>query len=318
MKRVVVLAVGVMLLLIGFVLVGKFGEEKRKSSAQVQKTVKHHKPSVFRSEKQGNESISKSTVEVRSGDVRLSREKEKKGKQFIQLRINNLQGQLEKVAFSSVENLDTEKIFRLVRNLSGKIVFKDGKLTVYLFAPPDTKISEDKLKKIVFNIKRKTKSGNIIVLADNGSLRVITVYSSNLSKSLTPDQIAQLLPSGNLLTFSSSRKIRFCFDKTEVIAEDKPNIDKVLSDLEFAIKKSGAKVSKIIIEGHTDSIGSEEYNLALSLRRAQILNDKLRKSFKNVFIVNIGKGEKFPIDTNDTPEGRKNNRRIGVSLEFSL
>jgi outer membrane protein OmpA-like peptidoglycan-associated protein len=225
---------------------------------------------------------------------------------------------MEKVGFFPLDTLKTEGIFKFMKGHYGRIIFKDGGLTIYLFASPDKTIAEDKLKKIVFNIKKKVKHGNVIILSNNGLVKVITVYSSNLSNSLTPDKIVQLLSPESLVSFSSSRKIRFYFDKTEVIAEDKPNIDKLLSDLEFAIKKSGAKVSKIVVEGHTDSIGSEEYNLALSLRRAQILNDELRKRFKDILIINIGRGEKFPIDTNDTPEGRKNNRRINVFLEFSL
>ncbi|RKQ59082.1 OmpA family protein [Thermovibrio guaymasensis] len=323
MRKVIIWAGGIALLLVAFTLVSRFVGEKERNYVQTQKPRENHKFSISQPTKQGSKLTSKSIAEFvqprpsREEKQPMQKNEENEGNN-LQLRINKLQSQMEKVGFSFVDTSETAKIFKSIKDHSGKIIFENGELTVYLFAPADKAISKDKLEKIVFDIRRKIKSGNVIVLSEDGLFKVVTVYSPDLSKSLTPDQIVKLFRPENLVAFSSSRKIRFYFDKTEVITEDKPNINKLLSDLEFAVRKSGAKVSKIIVEGHTDSLGSEEYNLALSLRRAQILNDELRKRFKDVLIVNIGKGEKFPIDTNDTPEGRKNNRRIGVSLEFSL
>lgn len=68
----------------------------------------------------------------------------------------------------------------------------------------------------------------------------------------------------------------------------------------------------ITIEGHTDSVGSAKRNLALSKRRAKAVRDYLvnthQIAVKNLIVK--GYGEENPIDTNSTPEGRENNRRV--------
>jgi outer membrane protein OmpA-like peptidoglycan-associated protein len=76
------------------------------------------------------------------------------------------------------------------------------------------------------------------------------------------------------------------------------------------------KVSSIegAIEGHTDSIGSESYNLGLSQRRAQAVADYLQSQGVNLngrFTVQ-GFGKADPIASNDTAEGRAQNRRVVV------
>ena len=71
--------------------------------------------------------------------------------------------------------------------------------------------------------------------------------------------------------------------------------------------------TKIIIEGHTDSRGSDEYNAALSERRAQAVATALTErgvppdSFRT-----MGRGKAYPVATNDTPEGRQQNRRVEI------
>ena len=90
----------------------------------------------------------------------------------------------------------------------------------------------------------------------------------------------------------------------------------------FALLRRGVEVLKkydrykIIIEGHTDSTGDENYNLVLSEKRAESVGRFLiangiesdRISFK-------GYGSQYPIDTNATPEGRARNRRVEFLLE---
>ena len=67
----------------------------------------------------------------------------------------------------------------------------------------------------------------------------------------------------------------------------------------------------ITIEGHTDSLGSAEYNLDLSTRRAKAARDFLvRKGISQTRITYVGKGEAEPIASNDTEEGRAQNRRV--------
>ena len=67
--------------------------------------------------------------------------------------------------------------------------------------------------------------------------------------------------------------------------------------------------------GHTDSTGSDEYNLELSRRRAQSVADFL--ATQNVDFARFstqGYGKSDPIASNDTPEGRAQNRRVEVAI----
>jgi len=69
------------------------------------------------------------------------------------------------------------------------------------------------------------------------------------------------------------------------------------------------------VEGHTDSIGSEEYNQSLSERRAQAVRDYLvQQGTAAGAIVARGLGMSEPVATNDTTEGRQQNRRVELIL----
>lgn len=71
------------------------------------------------------------------------------------------------------------------------------------------------------------------------------------------------------------------------------------------------------VEGHTDAIGSDAYNMGLSDRRAQIVNDYLLShgvSASQIAGVE-GFGESRPVDTNDTKEGRARNRRTELPVQ---
>jgi len=68
---------------------------------------------------------------------------------------------------------------------------------------------------------------------------------------------------------------------------------------------------QVEISGHTDSVGSDEYNQALSLRRAQAVKNWLvQRGIAGNRMKTVGKGEKEPIASNDTADGRMENRRI--------
>jgi OOP family OmpA-OmpF porin len=69
---------------------------------------------------------------------------------------------------------------------------------------------------------------------------------------------------------------------------------------------------RLSIEGHTDSDGAEDYNLDLSKRRANSVKTYLVETYKIDAnrLEAKGLGETMPIDTNDSPEGKANNRRV--------
>lgn len=85
------------------------------------------------------------------------------------------------------------------------------------------------------------------------------------------------------------------------------------SDTEIALLTKMMNESpkvKILITGHTDNVGNDEANMELSLNRAKSVALALEKSGIDPSRIKYeGKGETIPRDTNDTPQGRQNNRR---------
>jgi OmpA family len=69
----------------------------------------------------------------------------------------------------------------------------------------------------------------------------------------------------------------------------------------------------ILIEGHTDSRGSEDYNEALSARRAQAVAAALiSRGVSPEAVQTRGLGKSYPVATNDTAAGRQQNRRVEI------
>ncbi|MBS1505629.1 MAG: OmpA family protein [Bacteroidetes bacterium] len=105
------------------------------------------------------------------------------------------------------------------------------------------------------------------------------------------------------------KNIYFDFDKTTLKSESFVELNKVVDFL-----KQNPKVS-VEIAGHTDSKGSDQYNLNLSQGRSQAVVDYLiSQGIDSSRLQAQGYGETKPIDTNDTEEGRANNRRVEFTI----
>jgi OOP family OmpA-OmpF porin len=79
--------------------------------------------------------------------------------------------------------------------------------------------------------------------------------------------------------------------------------------------KQNASIS-LLIEGHTDNVGPAQYNLSLSKRRAQAVEDYLiKQGVKKSRFETKGYGMQQPRATNDTSEGRALNRRVVFSVK---
>ena len=90
-------------------------------------------------------------------------------------------------------------------------------------------------------------------------------------------------------------------------------IDTYLKDLAERLKNGSEKV---LITGHTDDRGAADRNETLAHRRAKMIRDILRdKGVRRSQILTFTKGETEPIATNDTEEGRHQNRRVVVQLD---
>lgn len=105
------------------------------------------------------------------------------------------------------------------------------------------------------------------------------------------------------------RALNFDFDKSNV----KPQYFELLNNLKDFIEQNNYEVT---IVGHTDSVGSNQYNFGLSRRRAESVKAKLLEfGLSEERIVGIeAMGEEQPIATNDTSEGRAQNRRVEFKL----
>lgn len=84
------------------------------------------------------------------------------------------------------------------------------------------------------------------------------------------------------------------------------------SSLDQVVNKLREIDTNLHIVGHTDSIGPEKANDLLSIRRAGSVKGYLASHGVDSSITTEGKGEKFPIASNDTKEGRAINRRVEI------
>jgi len=101
----------------------------------------------------------------------------------------------------------------------------------------------------------------------------------------------------------------FDFDKSVL----KPVAKAKLDDLIDKIKSINLEV--IIAIGHTDAVGSDEYNLKLSMRRSNAVKAYLvSKGVDKTRIYTEGKGESQPVADNKTKEGRAKNRRVEIEV----
>lgn len=96
----------------------------------------------------------------------------------------------------------------------------------------------------------------------------------------------------------------------------KPGADRVIGRLAAFLNANPQ--TKIMIEGHTDSRGSDEYNDALSERRARAVADALSsRGVAQDSLRTLGRGKAYPVASNDTPEGRQQNRRVEIVFSDS-
>ncbi len=103
--------------------------------------------------------------------------------------------------------------------------------------------------------------------------------------------------------------IFFDFNSADLKDESKPELDRLVKFL-----KKNPRI-KITLAGHTDIVGTEEYNQKLSERRAKAVADYLIKNGIDPLRINtVGYGSRKPVAPNDTEEGRAKNRRVEVIL----
>ncbi|TNF42453.1 MAG: OmpA family protein [Bacteroidetes bacterium] len=111
----------------------------------------------------------------------------------------------------------------------------------------------------------------------------------------------KLIQDGKIVT----NGIRFDVNKATI----RPESMGIINEIAKLMKEHPEII--ISVEGHTDSDGETTFNQSLSERRAEaVMNELVRLGIDGTRMTSKGFGESAPIDTNNTPEGKANNRRV--------
>lgn len=114
----------------------------------------------------------------------------------------------------------------------------------------------------------------------------------------------------NNFALVDTKNVLFGFNRADLTAESKATLDEV------ARMVAGNKNAVLTLEGYTDSIGDDTYNIALSEKRVKSVVRYLvgEKNFDLNRLYVIGMGKTNPVADNKTADGRKQNRRVTVKI----
>ena len=143
----------------------------------------------------------------------------------------------------------------------------------------------------------------------DGQEQEMTEISQTAQEALDRALAAGLLAEGKFLyeTVLSDDKVRFGFNESTLSPEGMAALDQFVSELR-------ARDENVFIEiqGHTDSVGDDAYNMVLGERRAEAVRRYLSQSggiaLHRMSVISYGKTA--PIADNDSPDGRAMNRRV--------
>jgi outer membrane protein OmpA-like peptidoglycan-associated protein len=142
--------------------------------------------------------------------------------------------------------------------------------------------------------------------------KAVEIGSTAMTQAKAAQQTAEKAAKGRLLwtVTLSDDAVRFSFDQASIPPEAAREINSLV-----AKAKSLDRAVYFEIEGHTDNIGSEEYNFQLGEKRALAVRDYISKQGIPLHALNtISFGESQPIADNSTPEGRSQNRRVVIRV----
>lgn len=159
-----------------------------------------------------------------------------------------------------------------------------------------------------------TARGAIIGAAVGGAAgALIASRMENTAETLRerlPNATVEEVGEGILVTFEGG--ILFGFDSSELRSGARDDLSS------FANALSDMPEANVLVAGHTDSVGSEEYNYDLSLRRARSAVDYLAsQGLSRDHLQMAGLGETEPVATNETEAGRQQNRRVELAVYAS-
>ncbi len=167
-------------------------------------------------------------------------------------------------------------------------------LKMTLCRPERTRVAKTKFDTIIKTIERIDT-----VFITQTERFVDTIYvDKSIEPSKTPDNLGAV-----------SKTILFEFDKSLVKKESFGELESIVNLLEMN------PTYKLSLEGHTDAVGTEAYNVGLSKNRVNAVRDFLVMNgiaAERIIIKHHGEGK--PVATNDNADGRKSNRRVDVQI----
>jgi len=142
--------------------------------------------------------------------------------------------------------------------------------------------------------------------------KAVEIGNTALDTATTAQNTAEKAQRGKLLwtVTLSDDLVKFSFDQASLPAMATQELDSLIDRA-----KSMDRALYFEIDGHTDNIGSEEYNLQLGERRAEAVRNYLNQKGLPLHALNvISYGESQPVADNGTPEGRAQNRRVVIRV----
>jgi outer membrane protein OmpA-like peptidoglycan-associated protein/Tol biopolymer transport system component len=230
------------------------------------------------------------------------------------------QDQLLAMRANPISNLKTENAVevKLAKVTILKGVITDAKTTQPLEAAIDL-IDNDK-NEVLATFKSNSASGKYLVTLPSGKNYGIAVrkdgylfHSENFNipegadyQEYNKDVALKKIEIGNTIVL---RNIFFDFDKATIRPESANELERLIKLL------NDNPTIKIELGSHTDSKGSDDYNMKLSDSRSKsVVSYLIDHGIPATRLVAKGYGETKPIDTNDTDEGRQNNRRTEFKI----
>ena len=149
----------------------------------------------------------------------------------------------------------------------------------------------------------QTQSG---LAAETDARKAAEARAARAMESL--NKIAQVKEEARGMVITLSGQVLFVTGKSELLPAARDQLDQVAE----ALKDQG-DVKPMVVEGYTDSVGSDTNNQKLSKDRAESVRAYLvSKGVPSDKITSVGKGKANPVASNDTPDGRANNRRVEI------